>query len=186
MSTVKTVCGLALASMKTWGGLAAASVKTILGQSAASGPTGTQAIASVDALNGLRNDLDGIGMRVVPTGNISITALGLWKNASISGTKTIRVYANDGTTVLASASVVLSGDDAFSYVVLGTPLSVTASTQVFIFADVTNGVDSVYLDATVTPAAGISVLNSLFRQGGAISNFQAANHNGGPVDFYFT
>lgn len=145
---VKTINGLAYASVKTRNGLAVASIKNINGLdvTSGSGPTGTEWVTSYIPVTSLRNDFTGaLGFKMTPTIDINITALGRWVVLGNSQSHNIVVY--DGVGVpLASSTIDTSGKPAgaFTYANLAIPCPVYAGQDYYVLSSEILGGDEWY------------------------------------------
>lgn len=185
---VKTLDGLAYASVKTRDGLAAASIKTINGvDTTASG--GFTLALTAQSLGTLRNDagLD-LGFKfTVGASPITVSALGRWV---VSGnSETHDVYIRDSGGTLGTVNIDTSGAPAgaYFYATLGSPLVLSASTDYYIFSVENLLGDQWYSsDTTVTASAEITVVGARFVLAGNPENGPDGSISYVPPNFKYT
>lgn len=164
---VKTLNGLAYASVKTRDGLAVASVKAINGlDTTASG----NVLLTSQTLGTLRSNYTGrVGFSFVAASNFSITELGRWVVSGNSQSHVLRIQSitSGGTVVnpIDSVTVNTSGAPvgAYLYGTLSSPVSIVSGTTYLISSDETSGGDQWYDNDTTATIA--SVGNTLIAAG---------------------
>lgn len=165
---VKTVNGLAIASVKTEAGLAIASVKTINGlDNTASGET---TFITGQSLGPVRNDFSGgVGFQFVVGGaDVVVSSLGRWVISGNSGTHVLRIRNSSGTD-LGNVTVNTSGATtaAFLYGTLATPITLTAASTYYMLSDESNNGDNWNNEATVlTHTTAASITKGAYYNGG--------------------
>jgi hypothetical protein len=168
---VKTLNGLAYASVKTRNSLAVASAKTINGLDVTAG-----ALSAITSRSGgtLRNDFTanpGLGMYfTVGASDITVTHLGRWIVAGNSGTHTISLI-NAGITTERSVSIDTSGKTPgeFYYEPI-TPNLLFSGASYYCLSSELSGGDQWYdLDQSCAFSPGITFIGGRYISGGAPS-----------------
>jgi hypothetical protein len=186
---VKTVLGVPIANVKTFCGVPIANCKTIMGvDNTGGGGGGTPFITSIVA-GTPRNDFAGyVGFRfTVGAAGLSVTHLGRWVLSGNSGSHDLFIFEDDGSTLVATATLATSGKpaDDWSYeAVSGGPVALDALTSYYCASQEFLSGDSWLNDNTVlTPSALGTVTNSAYGTPTPMGVSSCANFSFVPPNF---
>lgn len=177
---VKTMAGLAIASVKTVNGLAIASAKTIAGLDNTGGGSNTEWMAGITG-GSTRTGNYQIGIAFTPASSLTITHLGRYKFSGNSQTHVVSIYSSpfSSPVLVASATVDCSTGSAGSFVYATASATLTGGVQYALVSDEpTAGTPDVWAEqdtsaSSVTAAATLD--ETLYRDYGTTGNF---NHGG--------
>jgi hypothetical protein len=186
---VKTVNGLAIASVKTLNGLAIASVKTINGLDNTVAAAGTPVITA-QTVGTLRSNGGNyyVGFTfTVGSSSITVTELGRWCTTGDSNTHdmVLKVQSTGDTVTNGTATVNMSGATAnqYKYVTLATPCVLAANTRYACLSKEITGQDQFgdnNTAITVTAAVGTPqwaywITSGAVSQGGSDASYVPVN-----------
>ncbi len=132
----------------------------LLGVAPVAAPSGTAWVSTVTAGTPRSNYTGTVGCNIlVGVSNITVTHIGRWVLSGNSGTHTVYIAASDGS-VVDQVSINTSGAtaNAFKYVALGSPITLTAATTYYVMTLEANMGDQFLDDDTTITTTGVAVL----------------------------